>query len=458
MVGVEAEDLSRHDKWLCMMYPRLRLLKDFLREDGVIFISIDDNEVTSLRFLLDEIFGRKNFIASVIWQKVYAPKNSAKHFSEDHDFILVYARNGEKWCPNPIPRSEEADRRYNNPDNDPRGPWKTSDLSARNFYSEGTYPITCPSGRIIPGPPKGRYWIYSEEKYKEMDADNRIWWGKTGNNMPAVKRFLSEVKQGIVPQTLWSYKDVGHTQDAKKELLSLVEFEDSASVFITPKPVNLIRRIIQIATDKDSIIMDSFAGSGTTGQAVLAQNKADGGTRKCILVEMDENICSGVTVPRLKSVVEGYKKKGKTSSSEVNVPGLGSGFKYCSLGETLFDNTGQIAQTVSFIDLARFVFFKETGQPLPDEVSGITPLIGIHNNTAVYVLYNGILSDKTPQGGNALTRAVLAGLPPHEGIKVVYGTSCRVGPVRLKRENVLFRQIPYDLKFLSCPNSPLLGL
>ena len=319
-------------------------------------------------------------------------------------------------------------------------------MTARNPYSAGTYPVVCPSGRIISGPPKGSYWRVSEAKFKELDKDNRIWWGKNGNNIPAIKRFLSEVKQGVVPQTLWSYKDVGHTQDAKKELLSLVEFEDSASVFITPKPVNLIRRIIQIATDKDSIIMDSFAGSGTTGQAVLAQNKEDGGARRCILIEMDKEICSTVTRPQIKSVVEGHEKQGQTGSSEAKVPGLGDGFKYCFLGETLFNSTGQIAQAVTFIDLARFVFFKETGLPLPDDVTGKSPLIGIHNNTAVYLLYNGILGDKTPQGGNALTRAVLAGLPPHDGPKVVYGTSCRVGLVRLNQESILFRQIPYELK------------
>ncbi len=445
VVGMESEDLSRHDKWLCMMYPRLRLLKDFLTEDGVIFVSIDDNEVSALRFLLDEIFGRKNFVASVIWQKVYAPKNSAKHFSEDHDFIVVYANSADKWKPLPVPRSADADARYKNPDNDPRGPWRSDGMSARNHYSKGLYSITTPSGRMIPGPPKGRYWIYSEEKYKEMDADNRIWWGKNGNNMPAVKRFLSEVKQGIVPQTLWPYKEVGHTQDGKKELLSLVEFEDSASVFITPKPVNLVRRIIQIATEKNSIVMDSFAGSGTTGHAVLAQNIEDGGNRKFILVEMDQDICCQVTARRMQNVVEGYIKKGPKGKA-TTMPGLGSGFKYCNLGETLFDSTGKIAKTVSFIDLARFVYFKETGLPLPEEVSDKSPLIGTHNEKAVYLLYNGVLGDKTPQGGNALTRAVLADLPPHDGPKVVYGTSCRVGQARLKQENILFRQIPYELK------------
>ncbi|MFZ5760212.1 MAG: site-specific DNA-methyltransferase [Thermodesulfobacteriota bacterium] len=445
VVGMESEDLSRHDKWLCMMYPRLRLLRDFLTEDGAIFVSIDDNEVTSLRLVLDEIFGRKNFIASIIWQKVYAPKNSARHFSEDHDFIVVYAKNGETWRPHPVPRSAEADQRYKNPDNDPRGVWKSDNLTARNPYSAGTYPVVCPSGRVIPGPPKGSYWRVSASKFKELDNDNRIWWGKAGNNIPAIKRFLSEVKQGVVPQTLWSYKEVGHTQDAKKELLSLVEFADSASVFITPKPVNLIRRILQIATDKDSIVMDSFAGSGTTGQAVLAHNKDDGGTRKCILVEMDRDICGQVTASRLRRVVEGDARQGGYDSENA-IAGFGGGFQYCNLGETLFDSNGQIAKTVPFIDLARFVFFKETGRPLPDTVSGKSPLIGVHDEIAVYLLYNGVLGDKTPQGGNALTRAVLDGLPPHDGPRVVYGTSCRVGLARLREEKVIFRQIPYELR------------
>src|ERR1051325_4288949 len=176
----EAEDLSRHDKWLCMMYPRLALLKDFLSEDGAIFISIDDNEVQALRWILDEIFGPRNFVATVIWQKVYSPKNSAKHFSEDHDYIIVYAKKADDWRPHLVSRNERQDRAYKNPDNDPRGPWKTSDLSARNYYSLGTYLITTPSGRVIERPPQGRYWVVSEEKFNELNADKRIWWGRNG--------------------------------------------------------------------------------------------------------------------------------------------------------------------------------------------------------------------------------------------------------------------------------------
>jgi len=180
VVGAEAEDLSRHDKWLCMMYPRLSLLREFLRSDGAIFVSIADHEIHTLRMLMDEVFGPRNFVATVIWQKVYSPKNSAKHFSEDHDYIVVYARDAERWRPNLVPRAEKQDKAYKNPDNDPRGPWKPSGLDARNPYSKGVYPITCPSGRIISGPPKGAYWRYAEDKFKELDADNRIWWG-TGN-------------------------------------------------------------------------------------------------------------------------------------------------------------------------------------------------------------------------------------------------------------------------------------
>ncbi len=258
VVGAEAEDLSRRDKWLCMMYPRLALLREFLTEDGAVFVSIDDNEIHTLRMVMDEIFGARNFIASIIWQKVYSPKNSAKHFSEDHDYIIVYAKHAKRWRPHLLARSEQQDKAYKNPDNDPRGPWKTSDLSARNPYSRGTYSITCPSGRAIHGPPKGSYWRVSQEKFKELDADRRIWWGKNGNSIPQSKRFLSEVKQGRVPQTLWTYPEVGHTQEAKKELLAICDFEDSASVFISPKPVRLVRRILEVATDKDSVILDSF--------------------------------------------------------------------------------------------------------------------------------------------------------------------------------------------------------
>jgi site-specific DNA-methyltransferase (adenine-specific)/adenine-specific DNA-methyltransferase len=208
-VGRESEDLSRHDKWLCMMYPRLILLRDFLRVDGAIFISIDDNEFSNLRIIMDEIFGAQNFVATIIWQKIFSPKNSARHLSESHDFILLFAKNAEKWRPNLVPRSAKQDVRYKNPDHDPRGSWTSGDVSARNFYGAGTYEIVCPSGRVIAGPPKGTYWRVSKENFLEMDKERRIWWGKDGNNVPRIKRFLSEVREGVIPEAIWLHGDVG---------------------------------------------------------------------------------------------------------------------------------------------------------------------------------------------------------------------------------------------------------
>lgn len=191
-----------HTDWLNMIYPRLKLARNLLNEEGAIFVSIADHEIHNLRTVMDDIFGEENFIANVIWQKMYAPKSSAKHFSEDHDYIVIYAKNGETWRPKLLPRTAEQDAIFKNPDNDPRGLWRANNLAARNYYSKGTYSITCPSGRVISGPPSGSYWRYSEEKFRELDADNRIWWGADGNNVPAPKIFLSEVKDGRVPQTL----------------------------------------------------------------------------------------------------------------------------------------------------------------------------------------------------------------------------------------------------------------
>jgi len=279
-----------HSNWLSMMYPRLFLAKNLLRDDGVIFISIDDHEVHNLRLLMNEIFGEENFIASIVWQKVFSPKNTARHFSEDHEYILLYAKQAETWLPELLPRTEEMEARYTNPDDDIRGPWTSSDLCARNYYSEGKYEVRCPSGRVIPGPPVGTYWRVKKSKFVELDAENRIHWGPDGNNMPRLKRYLSDVKAGLVPQTLWKYQDVGHTQEAKKAMLEAVEFKNEDVVFDTPKPPRLIKRALQLATKSstEDVVLDFFAGSGTTGQAVLELNKEDGGNRRFILVQLPE--------------------------------------------------------------------------------------------------------------------------------------------------------------------------
>ncbi len=328
---IDKDDVYKHSKWLEFMYRRLVVAKELLAEDGVIFVSIDDNEVFSLGPLMNRVFGEKNFIANAIWQKVFSPKNTAMHFSDDHEYILIYAANRDVWRPNPIPRSEAQNKAYKNPDNDPRGLWTSGDCSARNFYGDGTYPITCPSGRIISGPPPGNYWRFSERRFLELDRDNRIWWGKDGNGVPRLKRFLSDVKDGVVPQTLWKYEEVGHTQDAKKEMQEIMQFEDSASVFSTPKPLRLLERVLRIATKPGDLVLDFFAGSGTTAHAVQKLNQEDGGDRRFILVSNteatdeapDKNLCRDVCAERVRRVMRGYdNKKGEA------VAGLGGDFAY----------------------------------------------------------------------------------------------------------------------------------
>lgn len=321
----------RHSLWLEFMYRRLSLAKELLADDGVIFVSIDDNEIFRLGMLMDRVFGESNFIANVIWQKVFSPKGTAQHFSDDHEYLVVYARDKSKWRPNLLPRTESQDKAYKNPDNDPRGAWTSGDLSARNYYSKGTYQIVGPTGRVISGPPPGMYWRFSEEKFKELDADGRIWWGKSRDNMPRFKRFLTDVQQGTVPQTLWTYSEVGHTQDAKKQLLDVLRFESSGDVFSTPKPVQLMERILRIASNPGDTILDFFAGSGTLAQAVAKINAEDGGDRRFILVssteatvdQPDKNLCRDVCAERVRRVLGGY-----TNAKGEAVPGLGGGFAY----------------------------------------------------------------------------------------------------------------------------------
>ncbi len=306
-IGIE--DGLRHDKWCAMMWPRLRMLHELLADTGSLWVTLDNNEVAKAITLLDEIFGENNRIEVCIWQKNYSPKPSAKYFSSDHDYVLVYAKRKESWSINLLGRTEEMNARYSNPDNDPRGPWKPGDCSARNYYSEGTYRIVCPGGRVLEGPPPGRYWTTSEENFWKADADNRVWWGEDKNNIPAYKQFLSEVKDGRVPQTLWFYDEVGHTQDAKKEINTIMQFAEREDVFVTPKPRDLLLRVLELATHRDSLVLDSFAGSGTTAHAVLEANKRDGGNRRFILVEM-EDYADKLTAERVRRVMNGYDFKG----------------------------------------------------------------------------------------------------------------------------------------------------
>jgi adenine-specific DNA-methyltransferase len=359
---VDRDDLERHDKWLCMMWPRLHLLWELLAPTGSIWISLDDNEMQHAKCIADEIFGASNFIACCIWHKADSPKNTAKQFSEDHDYLLVYAKSGIEWSPNLLARSEEMIARYKNPDGDPRGPWLLSDLAARNPYDAGRYAITTKTGRVIDGPPPGSYWRVSKEKFDELDRDGRIWWGADGDNRPGIKRFLSEVKQGVVPQTIWQWKDVGSTRNSKQELSRIMAVDGEEDLFLTPKPTKLIERIITLGGDEDSVVLDSFAGSGTTAHAVIAQNQKDNGTRRFVLVE-EEEYADALTAERVRRVIKGVPN----AKDETLKKGLGGSFTYCELGDSLdldkfFDGKG----APSYEQVARYVVYTATGQSVPE--------------------------------------------------------------------------------------------
>lgn len=444
VVGKEGETLDRHDRWLCMMYPRLTLLRQFLREDGAIFVSIDDNEVATLRLLLDEIFGTDNFAASFIWEKRTTRENR-RVFSFSHDYVLCYARRLESFekTRGELPLSQDVMDRHKNPDNDPRGAWQSVAITAQAGHGTAAqfYTIKTPGGRLI-DPPPGNCWRFTQPRLTELIAENRIYFGANGNNVPRQKKFLSEVERGLTPHTLWSAQEVGTTDTATK---SILEIMGTDATFETPKAVGLIQRILQIATDKNSLVLDSFAGSGTTGHAVLKQNAEDSGNRRFILVEMDENIAHNVTTERVKRVAQGYANaKGQIFE------GFGGDFQLCKLSaEPLFTAEGQIRPDVTFAQLAEFVWFAETGmgKVSPRETAAFdSPILGVHEGRAIYLLYNGILKDKSAGGGNVLTGPVLEYLPTFDGPKVIYAAACRLGTARLLRENITFKQTPYALE------------
>ncbi len=288
-----------HTDWLNMMYPRLKLAKDLLTDDGVIFISIDENEVENLKKVGNEVFGEKNFVGSVIWERAFAPKNDAKYFSDSHDYIVVYAKSIIDFKIGKLPRTEEANARYKNPDNDPRGAWASDNLTVKTYSADYDYEITTPSGKII-RPTDGRCWFTNKRRMQALIDDGRVWFGESGDNMPRLKRFLSDVQQGMVPTTIWKYDEVGHNQEGRQELKKLF---DDKGYFDGPKPVRLLHRILQIANTKlDDIILDFFSGSATTAHAVMQLNAEDGGNRKFIMVQLPEK-----TDEKSEAYKAGYK-------------------------------------------------------------------------------------------------------------------------------------------------------
>jgi adenine-specific DNA-methyltransferase len=316
------DDGLEHSIWLGLMRDRLEIIRRLLSEDGSLWITIDDNEAHYLKVLGDEVFGRRNYIASAIWQKVLSVKNSARHFSVDHDYVLVFAKDATLWSPNRVTASSKQRAAYKNPDNDPRGPWQSVSLSARNYYSRGTYAVTTPAGRIIEGPPPGRYWAISPESLEELNQDGRVWWGKNGSGVPRRKVYLSEMGElNKVPQTLWTFDEVGHTQEAKKEAVAF----NAVDVFATPKPERLLHRILQISTNPGDLVLDSFAGSGTTGAVAHKMG------RRWIMVELGEH-CHTHIIPRLRKVIDAEDRGG--ISKAVNWNG-GGGFRYYRLAPSL---------------------------------------------------------------------------------------------------------------------------
>lgn len=316
------DDGLEHSIWLSLMRDRLEIIRELLADDGSLWITIDDNEAHYLKVMCDEIFGRTNFIANAIWQKKYAPQNDAKWLSDSHDHILVFAKNKSIWRPNLLPRTEEMNSLYKNPDNDSRGLWMSDNMSVKTYSAATDYPITTPSGRVV-NPPSSRCWAYSQTKLAELITENRIWFGAKGDGVPRIKRFLSEVQGGVVCKTIWLREDVGDNQDAKKEVK---EFNNS-SVFDTPKPERLIQRILNLATQENDLILDSFAGSGTTG--AVAQKMG----RRWIMIELGEH-CQTHIIPRLKKVIDGEDQGG--ISKAVNWQG-GGGFRYYTLAPSLLE-------------------------------------------------------------------------------------------------------------------------
>ena len=488
------DDNLEHAQWLTLMLPRLQLLRELLREDGSIWVTIDDHEGHYLKVLMDEVFGRGNFLCGIAWEKRYSPPPDTKDFGYVHDQILVY-RKSRAFEGKLLPATEAQTGRYQNPDDDPRGPWKSMDYTCRfnaderpNLY----YPIRQPRTGAEIWPKRSRVWAMSREVHAKNEAENRLWWGAKGtNSVPALKNYLANVAQGMMPMSLWKHQLAGHNQDGKKEALALF----GESPFATPKPERLLATILHIATNEGDLVLDSFLGSGTT--AAVAHKMG----RRWIGIEMGEHARTHC-LPRLEKVIAG---EGGGISRAVgwgqpaadgtpwNAAQQGGGFRFMRLGEPIFDAAGHIHPDVRFATLAAFVWQQETGRAYDpqDPTTGAqpsTPLLGIHYENmscprlpderespfssesretapstpappqprpraAIYLLFNGILGDKRPDSGNVLTRDVLAALlalhahsPAPQAPLTVYGEACRLGPARLAQAGVTFRHIPHDVR------------
>lgn len=437
---VDKEDLTRHDKWLCMMMPRLKLLRELLSEDGAIFISCDDNEQHRLRLLLDEVFGSQNFIQNIIWQKKYTQSNDAKYFSDTHDFIICYAKNkieGEVtqgFTINLLDRTDEQNERYTNPDNDPNGVWMSQPLHAKSG-TDNTYKYKFKNG-VEWQPPSGTFPRYSLDALKKADEENRIWFGSKGDAVPRMKKYLSEMKDGVTPKSIWQYTEVGSNDDAKKTIKEL--FDDN--LFATPKPVELVKRIISLATNENDIILDSFAGSGTTAHAVLEQNKEDKGNRKFILIEM-EDYANSITAERVRRVIKGVK----TAKSDLLKKGTGGSFSYFELGDTIeMESLLRGKNLPTYTEFARYLFYTATGEEFDEKaINEKTGFIGESKNYEVYLFYKAELDWLKK---NALTLELCKSLPKFKNKqRLVFAPAKYVDDHTLLDYRIDFCQLPYEI-------------
>lgn len=426
IVGPEGEDLTRHDKWLCMMYPRLKLLKELLSEEGVIFVSIDDNEFVNLKIIMDDIFDN-NFVQNFMWLHGKGKKDRWSRTLQQ--YILCYAKNKNQLPSWSI--LSYANYKFENPDSDKRGDWFSGSVSFSEVRSnkrhQNYFEIESPSGVIWK-----RQWQKSRREMDELLKNKKIFFGLPPkyNAVPRIKIFPDDIDEQIPPNII---DEVESTRDAQKKLDEIFE----KKVFDYPKPVSLMRHLIKISSGKNDIILDSFAGSGTTAHAVLDLNKEDGGNRKFILVELEKNIAKNITAERIKRVAQGYSYKtgkGKT----VKVPGLGGGFEYVELGGPLFDKDGMISKTVSFEDMARYVYFTETRTNLEKKnIQG--NYLGEFSGAHYFLLFNGI-------NENVLDRKFLKNLKAKDGRKIIYADKCLLDEEVLEKHQIVFKQIPYQIR------------
>lgn len=424
------DDNLEHSRWLAMIWPRLELLRELLHDQGSIWISIDDNEGHYLKVIMDEVFGRTNFLAEVIWQKRTSRENRAA-IGLSHDTIFAYGKMPAvewKQVRNTLPPNDAG---FSNPDGDVRGPWRSIPFSAQGFRPNQMYRITAPDGTPH-DPPRGRCWGATEPVFRQYEAEGRVYFPKGGKGRPRIKKFAGE-ETGLVPMSLWLAEDVGTNEESKKEILALF---DDESPFGTPKPERLMQRIIQIATNAGDLVLDSFLGSGTT--AAVAHKMG----RRWIGIEMGEHTLTHC-VPRMQKVIDG--EQGGISQA-VGWQG-GGGFAFYRLGSEVFGPDGTISTGIKFAPLAAHIWFAETGTPLADTAA--TPFLGAHDGTGFALLYNGILGDKSVTGGNVLTRTTLAlirdAAGEFNGPLIIYGEASRIGPDALKSERVTFKQTPYDV-------------